>query len=276
MSIFLGHHKCATTWIHAILQDAANHLGLKFEIVSNASAFNHDLPAYLAGNQIDILSYSNAKIEYVRPLTHFRAFHVIRDPRDILVSAYHSHLHSHATASWPQLASHRERLASVSKDEGLRIEMGFSAWELEDLAAWDYALPNVIEMKMEDLIVNPYDRLLEAFEFLGLVENQSLSASREWLAASSKLLRVGTRGALPPVSKQTRLSVPGFLNIVYNNRFAAKAGGRQPGTEDVYSHYRKGVAGDWVNHFSPENRALFKTNFGGLLQKLGYEPSNNW
>ncbi len=39
---------------------------------------------------------------------------------------------------------------------------------------------------------------------------------------------------------------------------------------------RKGVAGDWKNHFSPANKALFKAVSGGMLQQLGYEVDDAW
>jgi hypothetical protein len=276
VAVFLGHHKCATSWINAIAEDVSRRLGLKFAIVSSHREFNEDLPGFIDQNEIDLLSYSNAKIEHISALTHYRAFHIIRDPRDIIVSAYHSHFYSHSTARWPKLASHREKLKSVSKDEGLWLEMGFSRWELEDLDKWNYHLPDVMEIKMEELIVNPYDRLLEAFTFLGLAENGARSARSELLAASANWIRGATGGTVASWLRPDKLSTPEFLGIIHKNRFAAKAGGRRPGDEDVTSHYRKGVAGDWVNHFSPDNRQYFKSNFGELLLKLGYEKSLDW
>jgi hypothetical protein len=30
------------------------------------------------------------------------------------------------------------------------------------------------------------------------------------------------------------------------------------------------VAGDWVNHFTPEVAAAFEERFGGLVDQLGY------
>jgi len=39
--------------------------------------------------------------------------------------------------------------------------------------------------------------------------------------------------------------------------FEKMSGGRKPGSEDKGSFFRKGVSGDWQNHFSPEEVALF-------------------
>jgi hypothetical protein len=54
------------------------------------------------------------------------------------------------------------------------------------------------------------------------------------------------------------------------------AGGRAPGEEDVTSHYRKGVPGDWKLHFGPAHIDYFKQHYNDLLLKLGYEQSPDW
>ena len=40
--------------------------------------------------------------------------------------------------------------------------------------------------------------------------------------------------------------------------------------------FRKGKSGGWREHFSDENRRLFKDNAGDLLIRLGYEKDNDW
>jgi hypothetical protein len=42
------------------------------------------------------------------------------------------------------------------------------------------------------------------------------------------------------------------------------------------STFRKGRPGDWREHFSAENRRLFKEINGDLLIRLGYESDNDW
>ena len=46
---------------------------------------------------------------------------------------------------------------------------------------------------------------------------------------------------------------------------------RNPGEENKHSFLRKGVAGDWKNHFSKEARQVFNKFAGRELIKLGYE-----
>ncbi|MFZ4855248.1 MAG: sulfotransferase domain-containing protein [Desulfuromonadaceae bacterium] len=39
---------------------------------------------------------------------------------------------------------------------------------------------------------------------------------------------------------------------------------------------RKGIVGDWKNHFDEIGKSIFKKNAGDILIKLGYEHDNNW
>ena len=48
------------------------------------------------------------------------------------------------------------------------------------------------------------------------------------------------------------------------------------GEESTESFFRKGVAGDWRNHFTPELKALYKERVGDLLVELGYEADLSW
>lgn len=40
--------------------------------------------------------------------------------------------------------------------------------------------------------------------------------------------------------------------------------------------FRKGQPGNWREHFTPENIAIFKEHTGDLLQRLGYETDEDW
>jgi hypothetical protein len=48
------------------------------------------------------------------------------------------------------------------------------------------------------------------------------------------------------------------------------------GDQDVQSHYRKGLSGDWVNHFTPAHVQYFKEHYNDVLFGLGYERDPNW
>ena len=44
---YFGHHKCASTWIHAILRIIFQDSGSEYDIVYRAKDFDHDLNNYV-------------------------------------------------------------------------------------------------------------------------------------------------------------------------------------------------------------------------------------
>lgn len=64
-------------------------------------------------------------------------------------------------------------------------------------------------------------------------------------------------------------------SIVEAQRFS-RVTGRQPGQEDAKSFNRKGIAGDWRNHFTPEHREAFERVARGRLVETGYELGEAW
>ena len=52
--------------------------------------------------------------------------------------------------------------------------------------------------------------------------------------------------------------------------------GREPGEADPTQHARKGIVGDWRNHFSREAAELFDRLAGDTLVRLGYERDRGW
>jgi sulfotransferase family protein len=55
-----------------------------------------------------------------------------------------------------------------------------------------------------------------------------------------------------------------------------KRAGRKPGEEDVNSHHRKGISGDWQNYFDQKLIRQFKDRYGDVLIRAGYEKDANW
>jgi len=68
---------------------------------------------------------------------------------------------------------------------------------------------------------------------------------------------------------------PLIKDLVERSSFRFYAG-RERGQEDRKRFYRKGVAGDWKNHFSPQDKGLFKEIGGDMLIRLGYEKNLSW
>jgi hypothetical protein len=270
---YFGHHKCASTWLNDIARELCASAGIEFANVHSTRQFEGDLQSFVLRKQLDFLAYSNANHKYVSALDDFRGFHVIRDPRDIVASSYFSHLHSHPTSEWPELEEHRRNLQAVDKERGLFVVIDFLEDVFQDIATWDYTDPRVLELKMEDVVQAPGKLLTNVFVFLGLVDDSRTGMRGEVVAVLSSLKR--RRPSLVPF-RLTPLPPSVVNGILGRNTFAVKANGRAVGIEDVGSHYRKGVPGDWVNHFGPGHKEYFKARYGDLLISLGYEDDLDW
>ena len=288
LRVFYGHHKCATGWIDDVLREVAFRIGTELRIVHTPSHFASagSLGALVEREQVDLLAYTNAELAQARTLPAHRGFHVVRDPRDLLVSAYFSHLHSHSTEDWPELAAHRAALQSLSKEEGLFAEMEFSAWVFRDMDAWDYEQPHVLELKMETLTAAPREGFQRVLEWLGLIAPGAEGVRGLAQRAALRMNRLHYRGrrympgGLPlfPAPRQRLGGIPRveLERVLEEKSFVRLAGGRARGTENVKSHYRKGTPGDWRNHFTEAHAAAFAQRYGGLLVRLGYETDEAW
>lgn len=67
-----------------------------------------------------------------------------------------------------------------------------------------------------------------------------------------------------------------IARIVEANSFGRLAAGRSRGQSDDRSFFRKGVAGDWVNQFTPRLRSVYKDVIGDFLVEFGYERDLSW
>jgi hypothetical protein len=276
---FFGHHKCASTWIHNIVDAVCADAGWKRAYLYGEHQFGGDLGAYVRRERLDWISYVNADARHLDVLPSFRGFHVVRDPRDLVVSAYFSHLHSHPTHAWPELVPHRERLSKLDKRDGLLAELEFSAQFLVQMDRWDYGRDDVLELRQEVFTKDPYRGFLDVFRFLGVLDEGHYNKARwpGYLArAALNITNRLSNGAQPLRTPFDAIPGERLLGIVWDNRFEKFSKGRDKGREDVKSHYRKGEGGDWVRHFEAVHVAAFKERWNDLVLRLGYESDPDW
>jgi hypothetical protein len=289
LRVFFGHHKCASGWIDNILREFCLHMGLKFKIVHQPYSFEKygTLGKLVDAEKIQFLAYINTTTKYTPDLKVYRGFHVVRDPRDIVVSAYFSHLQSLEAPTWEELNYLREKLQGLDKDQGLFFELEYLGQQFKEMSEWNYNQEHILEVRMEDLSTDPMGGFQRVLMFLEMYD----PTIRTGLARSLHLLRLrmnrlnhkGRRympGHLPmiPVPKRPVHTLPqeALKEIADRLSFAKLAGGRAKGQENVKSHYRKGVHGDWKNHLNAEHIAYFKAHYNDLLVQLGYEEGDEW
>jgi hypothetical protein len=208
----------------------------------------------------------------------------------MIVSAYYSHLYSHSTEYWPELNYYRQRLKKLDHDEGLFYVMEYLPRMVIDgdpipvfdqMITWNYRQPNVLEVRFEDLVASPYYGIVQIFDFLGLIENEAL-AQRHPLVLKLVELFTGmlnfsmNSAHIPFGIKRKKLRLEELLRIIYLNDFKRISSGRKRGQEDRRHHFRKGIPGDWKNHFNEDHKKVFKERFNPLLVKLEYEKDDQW
>jgi hypothetical protein len=240
---YFSHHKCGTVWVTSIVEEVSAAAGLVTAQHDSDRGFEGDILSWRKGHPFDFWCYTNADYTFVRGVG-VEGFHVVRDPRDLIVSAYFSHLSSHSDEHWPRLRHYRRFLRTLPEEEGILREIEFSAPVMADMLMWDEHPPSIRLVRFEDLIASPAAFFCEIFEDLGLVPDRV----SEWTVRE----------------------------IVERYSFERLSGGRKKGQEDRLHHFRKGTPGDWRNHFTARHMEYFRSLYNPLLQKLGYEAHEDW
>ncbi len=160
-----------------------------------------------------------------------------RDLRDVAVS-YHFYVQN-----TPWHPEHKHHVGATVQ-EGLtvfaeRMLPGYVKW----VESWDNnANPDhSIQVKYEDMLENPIEGMTKIASLFEL-DN----------------------------SKET------IESIVKANSFKKMSGGRTRGESSSTSFARKGVAGDWVNHFTPALKESYGSHLSAFLVKHGYERDDAW
>ena len=222
---FFMHHKCGSMWSIRILGSLASKVNTPLYMINSMAKWvqsKSEIAKVVHDNPL-IFDY-NIDVETVGMFDDFRAIHVSREPRDIVVSAYFSHIHTHLTDNWPQLVQHREILKDVDKEQGLIKTIDFLEFLWNSYRSW-VPREEILEVSFESLIAQPLETWQKILEWF------------EW--------------DLDPSS------------VIEENSFEVLSG-RKRGEENLKSHMRKGLSGDWKNHFTDRVSQHFEKVCGNL------------
>jgi Sulfotransferase domain len=237
LTIFhVTHWKAGSQWIYKILRQCAPDR----IVAPRVGGGQFSTQPLEAGKVYPTIYVTRQQFESAQLPEHWRRFVVIRDLRDTLISAYFSFKVSHPVldASMEML---RTKLTSSDFDDGLIFLMdNWLPLCVRIQTSWLDAGERVL--RYEDLLEHDVELLEQV-----LLDECQLPIERER-----------------------------FRTIVLANRFERIAKGRQRGQEDLTAHERKGIAGDWRNHFDDRVKAAFKERFSDLLVATGYERDSNW
>jgi hypothetical protein len=236
------HHKTGTVWMDGVFKALAGDLGAQY---INFRDDKVRLKERLRRRFI-LFCYDSEFGEHTHILDHedVRIVHLIRDPRDVVISAMHYHKASREgwlhepLLGYDNLTYQRALQQLPTRLAQYVFEMdNSSSSTLRDMAAWRYGRANCFEARYETLRQDSglvYWRKIT--DFLGLeAEEQAASCRRFW---QNSLF-----GGLPRLGNR---------------------------------HVRSGAVEQWRREFTPELASAFLKRFPGLLQGLGYETSDAW
>lgn len=222
--LVLSHHKCATTWLSGYLDafTLANHLSFA---VTHRSA---DCP------QADVMCLINSEYRFAAQFP-IPKLHIIRNPLDLIVSAYHSHQRTHALDGWPQLERQRAVLEGCSREAGMALTLAFlerddfhdwAVGPLHALRQWEFSDPEMETLRMEDAVVDGGARI------------------GHWLQQHLPAAQIPDPSAF------------GFDRL----------SGRAVGTVDDSSHYRSGRHGQWREELPLPVIAYVRAHYARILE----------
>ena len=236
------HHKTGTVWMSTVFKAIARRLDANYvDFWSHYGRLDRVLKTPFI-----LLNHNSTFSRHASELRRedVRILHLIRDPRDVLISAMHYHKRAdepwlHERVSGSKDAPYQQRLNSLATlHEQYLFELeNATGSTIEAMLDWQYDKPNCLEVRYEDLW-----------------DDRSLTL---WRHISSFL---GFEGSEQDVSQECFWEHSLFGKASRANR----------------RHARSGEVAQWKREFTPELARAFLYRFPDALQMLGYENDDQW
>lgn len=236
--VFFTHHKTGSVWMNKVGVGLAKAFGSRF-------AWRWDRIDAQTGFYRDDARHSMAELRERFPGRRVRGVHIVRDPRDVIISG--CHYHQKTEERWVHVP--RERYGGLSYQQALLARPDWHQKMLLELdrfaldaaprfEGWNYHDPDVYEARYEDLIDDAaFIHFEPIMRFLGFEGDALVRA----------------------------------LAVVRTHSLFGDAAGLV-GTV----HVRSGRPAQWRESYTPALRQAFAQRLPGLLQQLGYEPDDRW
>lgn len=202
---------------------------------------------------------------------------IVRDGRDVIVSIYLNLIKGYLATetSFAELGvASPGRLIRSHFGRYARLRHRFqslygSSFEPEDTLG---NLPKFIESEMEKPFISEARTSWPDYvsSWLNRPKHVTVIKYEDMLEQPEAVL-----GSLLRILLQEEPNSEDILYVVQRFSFSRMTG-RSPGEESRQSFARKGISGDWINHFSPEACQVFDSYAGNLLIELGYESDHQW
>lgn len=240
-----GYHKCLTMYFRRVSKKIAmwnNPFDGEFRhFFHRLDEFHQDCTQYsissVSGHCLDLDQFEN-----------IRAVHIIRDPRDMIISGYFYHkragepwcnyvnptdddwriVNAPVPSTLPADTSFSDYLNKVSVEDGLAAEIEFRRNHFESMMKWSTDDERVLTVKYEEILGNEAETFKRIYDFYEFPFHTKMAA------------------------------------MIYARRYSAKSARR------LSTHIRNPNQGQWKELFTPKLKRQFDEQYDGLLIKYGY------
>ncbi len=254
----MGYHKCMSVYFNRVFEKISVNSSFEYQLLRKKEK-DQLIPLASNPDADRIIMVNNVGDELKMLPAYFRGTHIIRDPRDLLVSGYRYHLWCSEPwilvpiraemKDYLQLAelsipdpgdiSYQDLIKSLDKPTGLLLELNRMKNLLSHMADWDYHHPNILELRYEKVFGNEENAFRQIFSHYRFNEEET-STGLSWVKHFS----------------------------FDSQKKVGKAGDG--------GHLAKGIEGQWRDEFFPGLRKKFKDRYQQLLIKTGYEKDDSW
>lgn len=247
------HHKTGTVWMRRVWRQIGEALSIPFLPLHNPAKWQKVPEA----GRVIVANWAGAFAQELFDREDARFVHVIRDPRDVLLSGAHYHetnpgrqerfLHeAKAELAGRSYQQHLQALETV--EEKLDFEMqNMHLKTLTEMLRWPYGHPRALELRYEDLIADEdCARFSEVLAFFGFTGDEAEVARRVY-----------------------------FDNSLFGGLKAEVAAGDAVGR--TRTHVASGEARQWPAKLPKATAELYRARHGAALVTLGYErDAEDW
>ncbi|WP_168193071.1 sulfotransferase domain-containing protein [Rhodophyticola sp. CCM32] len=243
------HHKTGTVWLRRVFNIGSDTLNIP-RIRVNGPRREDQIPA--TGRAV-VVNWDSAFSDALLARDDLRGLHMIRDPRDVLISGMRYHQIApeagekalHVPRKELNGQSYQQHLKSLETlHEKMLFEMqNMHLRTLNQMTAWRYDRPNIHEVRYEDLMQDQDCAMFaNILDFLGFT---------------------GT-------DKDT------MLDIYWANSLFGGMKEKSDRPRRVSLHIQSGEAAQWTTKLPRSVAEIYAKHHGQALIDLGYETDMNW
>lgn len=194
VSFYFGHHKCGSQFFRSLISGIVGpdkHFPyntirpispVELVYIDELDIDNLEVRICKAqetpGSVVSIINTTPRVIDIIEKLCpDYRAFNVVRDPRELLISCYFDHRDSHPISykdfwHWPELELTKQRLEELNEEDGILFEMKHVFDKIIQVQ-FNELQPKldpqkVLTVKLEDYIESPVLTLQSIVDFVHL------------------------------------------------------------------------------------------------------------